>query len=213
MGGTSNSNANAAGDKQEGQEPKEPLAQARQEEIKQEPNPAASQPRANNSVNNPKLEIHKEGIDIGEEESKCCFVVDIKAGVFIIGCIVILNAVAQLGYSLDLFRLYNYTGYAYYGIVSICLTLPGIYGGVLFGLYFHAWHQGIDSEKEKAEKTPLACMLQMASIIGMSLFSVFFYYWESFAWDFVRLVYCLIECLFFFYFVGICKRWIKLSYQ
>lgn len=105
------------------------------------------------------------------------------------------------------------TRYSYYGIISACLAIPGIFGGILFAIYFHAWNSNSPSQLQKVNKLPTACMLQIVSIIGMTVFTLVFYFTSNFyfGYDFVRLVYCLILCSFFFYFAGICKRWVNMQ--
>ena len=53
------------------------------------------------SVVQPVININRDGINIGEDQSMCCFCIEIKMGVFIIGIICCLFALSNTALALN----------------------------------------------------------------------------------------------------------------
>ena len=75
--------------------------------------------------------VNREGIDINEDAGMCCWVIDIKIGIILIGIICICGALGNLASATG--SMYYYTeAQSTYTAVACFLDIPAIIGGVLF---------------------------------------------------------------------------------
>ena len=112
------------------------------------PNAATGQPVV--AISLPVIQINREGINIGEADNMCCFIVEIKIGIIIIGCICICMALANIGLATQRWTYYNETTYS---VLALVFTVPSIIGGVMFGQWF------LTDTPEKRQNLPKACLL------------------------------------------------------
>ena len=95
------------------------------------------------------------GLSFGESNETCCFCINIKSGVIIIGILFILNALYA---AFGCWRFFSLGSLA--GIVMISLTLPQL----LAGYYFLKFFRDMESSETK-KQLPLACALQSLSAV------------------------------------------------
>ena len=122
----------------------------------------------------PGVHFSKDGIDIGDLPSSCCLCVNIQSGITAIGVFLILESLTQFFWASHYLFDPDFSTLKYYPTWSCILSLPGLLGALLYGIYFSDVINSRTSQFKSVNKTPVACLLQIVSLVFMNIFELVF---------------------------------------